>query len=217
MLVDRVSPGKQQPREQRQVRAALRVDVPEARHDVQQQEQADHAADGDEEHRIDRGVDHALADRLELAGVRHVARECRREVAGLLARLHRGDVQRREGLRELLERRRERLAFPQHRDEPLYHAAPFAAALLLPERFDRLDERQPGVDQHAQLLAEERHREAPAASAPRRAERVLRAHAEHGVAAAFELADRRGFVRRLRVDRLDAAARSDRLELVAHR
>jgi len=119
--------------------------VPEARHDVQQQEQADHAADGDEEHRIDRGVDHALADRLELAGVRDVARERRREVAGLLARLHRGDVQRREGLRELLERRRERLAFPQHRDEPLYHPAPFAAALLLPERFDRLDERQPAL------------------------------------------------------------------------
>src|SRR5207302_6681532 len=121
-----------------------------------------------------------LADRLELARVRDIARERRREIAGFLARLHRGDVQRREGLRELLERRRERLAFLQHRDEPLYHSAPFVAAFLLPERVDRLDERQPRVDQHAQLLAEERQGEALAATAPRRAERVLRAPAEHG-------------------------------------
>ena len=97
-------------REERQVGGALLVDLAEARHHVEQQEQAHQRARGDQEHRIDRGVDRALADRLELRLVGDVARERRREVARLLRGAHRGDVERREHRRRLLERGGERLA-----------------------------------------------------------------------------------------------------------
>ena len=66
---------------------------------------------------------------------------------------------------------------------------------------------RPAFEQHAQLLAEERHREALAAAAPGQAERALGAHAEHGVAAPLELAHRRDFVGGLEVERLDARRR----------
>src|SRR5207237_3526762 len=106
----------------------------------------------DEERRVDRGIHHALPDRLELAGVRDIARERRREIARLLARSYGGDVKRRESVRELLQRRRERLALAQHRAQALEDGAKLRAPLLLRERLDRLDQRQAGRAQPAQLL-----------------------------------------------------------------
>ena len=83
-------------------------------------------------------------------------------------------------------------------------------AFLFAQGLDRFEQRQPGVEQRDQLLAEERHREA---LAPAQGEHAAGAHLEHGVAAAFGLAARAGFIRGLQRQRLDAAVRGERLEL----
>src|SRR4029077_20979789 len=105
VALDHLSPGEQDLGEYRQVDAALFVDAGKARNDVDQEEQAYQAADREKQRRIDRRVDQALADRLELVLVGDIAHERGREIARLLARLNGGDVQGWEGLGKLLHRR----------------------------------------------------------------------------------------------------------------
>jgi hypothetical protein len=213
--VDRLTPGEQHAGKERQVRAALLVDAAEARHDIEKQKQRNRAADRHQEQRIDGGVDHALAHRFDLLGVADVAGQRGRKIARALGRAHRSDVEPGKRVRKLFERARERAAFAQHRGDALEQRTCLGAPLLLRERIDRLDERQPGADQHAQLLAEEHQRKTLGGAAPRRGER-LGAHAEHGVAAPFELLDRGGAIRRLKGNPLDAAVGGDRLQLETH-
>ena len=82
MSLDELPPADQQLREERQIRDAVLVDLAEARHHVEKQEQLTSAPAA---MRIIgyRGVEGALADRLELRLIGDIARERGRDVARL--------------------------------------------------------------------------------------------------------------------------------------
>jgi len=97
-----------------------------------------------------------------------------------------------QGGRELGERDREALAFVEAAPHALEDVAHRGVALLFGERVDRLDERQPGVEQRHELVRERHDREPRAAEAaqPRRLDREHPQTTRHGLAARVHLVDR---------------------------
>ncbi len=116
MPLNAAADGEQQRREKGQIPREVLVHAGKPRHHVEHEEAQHQRADNDKDRGIDRGGDDFLACPVERFLVGDVARQGFAHVPGSLARLERGDVERREVLRKAAHRLRKRLA-PGYRPE----------------------------------------------------------------------------------------------------
>jgi len=208
--------GKQHFRQPRQVRADIFEHDAEARHDVADQEQQHAAADEKQQRGIDRGADDLLTDLVDAPPVRDVASQRFADVTGLLARLHERDVQFREHLRRVRERLRQRLAFVEPAHEVVEHFAHLRVVFLFGEAFERVDQREAGVEQGRELLAEQHEREGLPARRERRRPALRPSQRHHAQAALFRESAGVGRIRRVERQRDDAGLAAHPLDVKAH-
>ncbi len=96
-----------QPRHEREVAAKIFVDMAEAGHDNQHQEQHDQAPGNRQYHRIDRGMNDLALDQFNLGLVFDIARQHLSQRPRLFAGTHGCDVKSRKVLRQLSQRVRQ--------------------------------------------------------------------------------------------------------------
>ncbi|MCY1285431.1 hypothetical protein D9M70_343660 [compost metagenome] len=203
-------------RQPRQVRAQALEHQAEARHHVADQEQQHAAADDQQQQRVDRGADDLLAQLVHALPVGDVAAQRIAHRAGLLAGLHQRHVEGREHRRELAQCLGERLALVEQAHQLAEQLARMRRGLLLGQAFQGVDQRQAGVQQGGQLLAEQHQVEALALP-PAQQRTPLGAQREHAQALVLGQAPglRRAGRLQAQLDHLGGAA--DALDVIAHR
>src|SRR5439155_22007245 len=145
-----------------------------------------------------------------------VARQCFLQISGLLARLHGGDVERREVLGQARQGLGERQAFAQAAEQLLEHAARLGLRRLFGERLDRLDEIQARVDQGQHFDRKQRRGKTRAARGEAEQSGKSRPQRQDPKALAGGEFLCNQSVRRAELERNDFAAAVDGLDEVIH-
>ncbi|MCY1428471.1 hypothetical protein D9M71_443550 [compost metagenome] len=209
-------PGLHQPaRHPRQFGAQAFEHQAEARYHIPQQKQHHATTDQQQQQRVDRGADDLLAHFVHALAVGDIAAEGIAQGAGLLARLHQGHVQRREHAGQLRQGLGQRLAFVQQAHQLTEGLARLGRGLFLGQALEGVNQRQAGVDQGGQLLAEQHQVEHLATPPAQAGQALATAHADHPQALLLDLLAGEACV--LGVDlQQDHAGLAQCLEFVAH-
>ncbi|MNV03320.1 hypothetical protein D3C71_935820 [compost metagenome] len=202
-------------RQPRQVRPQPFEHQAETRHDVAHQEQHHTAAHNQQQHGVDRRADDLLANLVHALSITDISAQGIADGTGLLAGLHQRHVQRRENGRQLAQGLGKRFALVKQAHQLAQGFAGLWRVFLFRQAFQRIDQRQAGVEQGGQLLAEQHQVERLALVQAQRAPMSLGVQADHPQALVF--GDAPGFaVPRCLDGHRDHTGLADGLEMKAH-
>ncbi|MDT4846973.1 hypothetical protein FQZ97_810180 [compost metagenome] len=188
----------------------------EARHHIAHQEQQHPTAHREQQRRVDRGADDLLPYLVHPAAVGHVAPQGIAHGPGLFAGLHQGHVERGKHGGELRQCLGQRLALVEQPHQAGQQLARLRIGFLLGQAFQRVDQRQAGIQQGGQLLAEQHQRKRLAPPPALHRPTPLGLQGEHPQALGLGLAAGLVLAGGLDHQGNHAGPRAQRLYLVAH-